>query len=252
MSAMFTTGKLKRLTPLIDECVDTMYDNIDKIIAKSNGILSAPVDLKPLTGAYAMESTIHVTFGLKVSALADPNNPILENIRKLNKQSLLSLVKVSIIMVAPYVARMLRLSQFDRKVTQYFRDLTLHLIDERNRVSETESAVKRVDFLQQMLDSMRDNNNEAIDGSEKYTDSRSGEKYRETRAAASMRDKGLSYDEIIAQCVMIVLSGYDSVSMTISICLYSIAKHPEVQQKLYEEINTFHEQKVCVNFVFNI
>ncbi|CAG2182090.1 unnamed protein product, partial [Oppiella nova] len=30
MSPTFTTGKLKRMTPLILECVDTMNDNIDK------------------------------------------------------------------------------------------------------------------------------------------------------------------------------------------------------------------------------
>ncbi|CAG2163320.1 unnamed protein product [Oppiella nova] len=245
MTAMFTTAKVKRLTPLILKCVDTMNDNIDNIIGKSNGKLSAPVDVKPLTGAYAMESIINVTFGVKVSAMADPNNPIIENIRKINKQSLLSWVRLSIILLAPYVARMLRLSQLDHKVTQYFRDLTLNLIDERNRVSETERAVKRVDFLQLMLDSMRDKSNETIDGSEEYTDSGSGEKYREIRATASMRGNGLSYDEIVAQCVMFMLAGYDGVSVTISICLYAITKHPEVQQKLYKEIHTFHEQKAA-------
>ncbi|CAG2173498.1 unnamed protein product [Oppiella nova] len=184
-----STGKLKRMTPLILECVDTMNDTIDNIIASSNGILSAPVDVKRVTGAYAMESTIQMTFSRKVSALDDPNNPIIENVRKIHKNSLLSLVKLSTIMLAPYVARMLRISQFDSKVTQFFSDFTLNLIDERKRVSETESAVKKVDFLQLMLDSMRDNNNQAIDGSDDYTDSKGGEKYGEIRATAGMRDK---------------------------------------------------------------
>ncbi|CAG2175923.1 unnamed protein product, partial [Oppiella nova] len=242
MSPTFTIAKLKRMTPLILDCVDTMNDNIDKIIAKSNGNLSAPVDMKIVTGAYAMESTIQLAFGRKVSALDDPNNPIIENSRKILSPSLLSLVKFSIIMFAPNVAQMLRISAFDKRVTKFFRDFTLNLIDERQRVLKTGSPVKRVDFLQLMLDSMRDNN-EAIDGSDDYTDSKSAEKYREIQPTDDMTDKSLSYDEIIAQCTMFLMAGYESTAATLSMCLYTIAKHPEVQQKLYEEIHTFHGQK---------
>ncbi|CAG2175942.1 unnamed protein product [Oppiella nova] len=214
----FTVGKLKRMTPLILKCVDTMTDNIDKIIANSNGNLSAPVDVKLVTSAYVMESMIQVAFGRKVSALADPNNPIIENFRKF----------------------------FDFNVaflTEFFRDFTLSLIDDRKRDLETRSPVKRVDFLQLMLNSMRDNNNEAIDGSEGYTDSQRAEKYREIQPTADMNDKSLSYDELIAQCVMFLTAGYESSSATLSMCLHNIAKHPEVQHKLYEEIHTFHKQK---------
>ncbi|CAG2166571.1 unnamed protein product [Oppiella nova] len=189
MSPTFTTGKLKRMTPLILECVDTMNDNIDKIIAKNDGQLSAPVDMKRITGAYGMEVVIQVAFGRKVSALVDPNNPIIEN-----------------------------------ALTQFFHKFTLNLIDERKRGLETESSVKRVDFLQLMLDSMRDNNDEAIDGSDEYTDS-------------------LTNDELIAQCVLFLVAGYETSATTLSMCLYTIAKHPEVQQKLYEEINKFHEHQ---------
>ncbi|CAG2169916.1 unnamed protein product, partial [Oppiella nova] len=109
---------------------------------------------------------------------------------------------------------------------------------------ETGSPVKRVDFLQLMLDAMRDDNNEAINGSEEYTDSKSEEKYKKIQATDDVKDKSLSYDELIAQCVMFLIAGYENTSTTLSLCLYSIAKHPEVQQKLYEEIHTFHEQKI--------
>ena len=118
MSPTFTTGKLKRMTPLILECVDTMNDNIDKIIAKNEGQLSAPVDVKRITGAYAMEVVIQVAFGRKVSALIELNNPIIENASKMFSTSLFSLVKFLTIMLAPKVAKMLKISPFDRKVTQ--------------------------------------------------------------------------------------------------------------------------------------
>ncbi|CAG2166225.1 unnamed protein product, partial [Oppiella nova] len=243
MSPTFTTGKLKRMTPLILECVDTMNDNIDKIIAESNGKLSAPVDMNRITGAYVMESIIQVAFGRKVSALVDPNNPIIENARNMFSTSLLALMRMFTVMIAPNVAKMFKITPFNSKATTFFRDFTLNLIDDRKRLLETGSPVKRVDFFQLMLDSKRDNNNEAIDGSDEYTDSQSAEKYREIQVTEDMVDKSLSYDELIAQCVVFLVAGYETTATTLSMCLYSIAKHPEVQQKLYEEINKFHEQQ---------
>ncbi|CAG2177842.1 unnamed protein product, partial [Oppiella nova] len=239
MSPTFTTGKLKRMTPLILECVDTMNDNIDKIIAKNNGQLSAPVDMKQITAAYVMEVVIQVAFGRKVSALIEPNNPIIVNARKMFSTSL---VKFLTIMLAPNVAKTFKISPFDRKVTQFFRDLSLTLIDDRKRGLETGSPVKRADFLQLMLDSMRDNN-EAIDGSDEYTDSKNAEKYREIQATDDMTDKSFTNDELISQCVLFLTVGYVSTANTLAMCLYSIAKHPDVQQKLYEEITKFMEQQ---------
>ncbi|CAG2176636.1 unnamed protein product [Oppiella nova] len=242
MSPTFTTGKLKRMTPLILECMDTMNDNIDKIIAKNNGQLSAPVDMKRIAGAYAMEVVIQVAFGRKVSALIESNNPIIENARKMFSTSLFTLVKLLFVMLAPNVAKMLKISPFDRKVTQFFRDFTLTLIDDRKRGLETGSPVKRADFLQLLLDSMK-NNNQAIDGSDEYTDSKSAEKYREIQATDDMTDKSLTNDELISQCVLFLLAGYESSATTLSMCLYNIAKHPDVQQILYDEITKFKEQK---------
>jgi len=189
MSPTFTTGKLKRMTPLILECVDTMNDNIDKIIAKSNGKLSAPVDMKRITGAYVMESLIQVSFGRKVSALVDSKNPIVENATNMFSTNFLAPMKMALVMMAPKIARMFKITLFDRKVTEFFRDFTLNLIDDRKRLLETGSPVKWVDFLQLMLDSNKGNNNEAIDGSEEYTDSKSAEKYQELKPTDDMTDK---------------------------------------------------------------
>ncbi|CAG2177386.1 unnamed protein product, partial [Oppiella nova] len=215
------------MTPLILEWVDTMNDNIDKIIAKSNGKLSALVDVKQITGAYVMESIIQVAFGRKVSALIEPNNPIIENARKLFNTSLLTMVKFLIILMTPNVAKVLRVSTFNREVMDFFRDFTLILIGDRKHVLETGSPVKRVDFLQFLLDSIKNNNNKAIDGSEKYTDTQSAEKYQEIQATDDMTDKSHTNDELMSQCVLFLMAGYESTANTLSMCLYNIAKHPD-------------------------
>lgn len=43
-------------------------------------------------------------------------------------------------------------------------------------------------------------------------------------------------DEIVAQCFVFFLAGYETSSTTMSFALYELATHPEYQKKVREEI----------------
>lgn len=64
----------------------------------------------------------------------------------------------------------------------------------------------------------------------------------EQLSAFSKIEKGsvsyLSMKELIAQCFIFFVAGYDTTSTVLSFALYEIARHPEVQEKLREEIHT--------------
>lgn len=46
----------------------------------------------------------------------------------------------------------------------------------------------------------------------------------------------ITNDEIIAQCVLFFLAGFDTTATTITLTCYYLATNPEKQQRLYEEI----------------
>ena len=46
----------------------------------------------------------------------------------------------------------------------------------------------------------------------------------------------LTKDEIMAQCVMFFLVGYETTANALSFLMFLLALNPEIQQKLYEEI----------------
>lgn len=50
--------------------------------------------------------------------------------------------------------------------------------------------------------------------------------------------KFLNEEEIIAQSMIFLLAGYETTASTLTFCIYELAKHPEVQNKLYDEIKT--------------
>ena len=47
-----------------------------------------------------------------------------------------------------------------------------------------------------------------------------------------------------AQCVIFLIAGYETTATALSYAAYSLACHPEVQQKLYDEVKSVIESKV--------
>lgn len=50
-------------------------------------------------------------------------------------------------------------------------------------------------------------------------------------------DKKETLEELAGEAFTFFLGGYESTAVAISFCLYSIAKHPDIQQKVHAEID---------------
>lgn len=47
----------------------------------------------------------------------------------------------------------------------------------------------------------------------------------------------LSMDELVAQCIVFFLAGYETTASTLSFVTYSLALNPDVQERLIQEID---------------
>ena len=52
--------------------------------------------------------------------------------------------------------------------------------------------------------------------------------------------------ELIAQCILFFLAGYETTATTLSFAAYFMATNPESQQKLFEESKHIFESKVRI------
>src|SRR6218665_219825 len=59
---------------------------------------------------------------------------------------------------------------------------------------------------------------------------------------------GLSHEEIIAQSILFFLAGYDTTANTLALFAYELATHPEIQDKLIQEIDEVMKDEVDVIF----
>nr|XP_055195914.1 cytochrome P450 3A12 [Nyctereutes procyonoides] len=215
LSPTFTTGKLKEMFPIIGQYGDVLVSNLRKEAEKGKAI-----NLKDVFGAYSMDVITSTSFGVNIDSLNHPQDPFVENTKKLLKFDFLDPLFFSILLF-PFltpVFEILNIWLFPKKVTDFFRKSV-----ERMKESRLKDKQKhRVDFLQLMINSQ---NSKEMD-----------------------THKVVSDLELVAQSIIFIFAGYETTSSCLSFLMYELATHPDVQQKLQEEIDATFPNKAAPTY----
>uniref|UniRef100_A0A2I3SYU7 Cytochrome P450 3A n=1 Tax=Pan troglodytes TaxID=9598 RepID=A0A2I3SYU7_PANTR len=204
LSPTFTSGKLKEMVPIIAQYGDVLVRNL-----RREADTGKPVTLKDVFGAYSMDVITSTSFGVNIDSLNNPQDPFVENTKKLLRFDFLDPFFLSII-VFPFlipILEVLNICVFPREVTNFLRKSVKRM--KESRLEDTQKH--RVDFLQLMIDSQNSKETES--------------------------HKALSDLELVAQSIIFIFAGYETTSSVLSFIMYELATHPDVQQKLQEEID---------------
>ncbi|XP_066238281.1 cytochrome P450 3A12-like [Saccopteryx leptura] len=210
LSPTFTSGKLKEMFPIIHQYADVLVNNLRKETEQGK-----PVNLKDFFGAYSMDVITGTSFGVNIDSLSNPQDPFVENTKKLLKFNFLDPFLL-LIMLFPFlnpVFEALNICMFPKSVTDFFKKSVKRMKESRLHDKEKH----RVDLLQLMMNSQKS----------KEKDSH----------------KALSDLEIVAQSIIFIFAGYETTSSSLSFLMYFLATHPDVQQKLQEEIDATFPNK---------
>ncbi|XP_014652589.1 PREDICTED: cytochrome P450 3A12 isoform X6 [Ceratotherium simum simum] len=215
LSPTFTSGKLKEMFPIIGQYGNMLVKNLRKEAEKGK-----PVTLKDILGAYSMDVITSTSFGVNIDSLNNPQDPFVENCKKLLRFDFLDPFILSI-MLFPFlnpVFEALNIFLFPKSVTDFFAKSVQRIKESRLKDKEK----RRVDFLQLMINSQ---NSKELD-----------------------THKALSDLELIAQSIIFIFAGYEPISTSLSFLIYFLATHPDVQQKLQEEIDATFPDKAPVTY----
>ncbi|XP_054167328.1 cytochrome P450 3A19-like [Oppia nitens] len=160
-----------------------------------------------------------VGFGTNVDSF-DDSNPIVKNIKELLGYN----PNLILVQFAPKLAKLLKLSHYKSRNILFMRDLIDRISQNRQQLLANGDETEPTDFLQILINSSQDLNNDKTN------------------------DKYLTSDEMIAQCIMYFVAGYETTTKTISMVIYNIANNPDVQQKLYEEAKQYFIENKVIEF----
>ncbi|KAM9013524.1 cytochrome P450 3A9-like [Ara ararauna] len=221
LSPTFTSGKLKEMFPVIKHYGEILVKNVQKQVEKNNSI---PV--KDIFGSYSMDVVTSTSFGVNIDSMNNPKDPFVREMRKLVKFDFfnpLFILAFACPFIIPLLAKM-KVSFFPADVVDFF----MRSISKVKQDREKETHKGRVDFLQLMIESQHSNNHKSNEANHSY--------------------KALTDTEILAQAVIFLFAGYEPTSNTLCYLAYELAMHPDVQQKLLDEIDTVLPNKAPLTY----
>ncbi|NXC16805.1 CP3A9 protein, partial [Corythaeola cristata] len=221
LSPTFTSGKLKEMFPIMKHYGEVLVKNIQKQVEKDN-IMS----VKDIFGSYSMDVVTSTSFGVNIDSMNNPKDPFVREMQKLVKFDFfnpLFLLSVAFPFVAPLLAKM-NFSFFATDAVDFF----MRSISKIKQDREKNAHKGRVDFLQLMIESQ----NSTSDGSN----------------GANHSYKSLTDIEVLSQAFIFIFAGYEPTSNSLCYLAYELAMHPDVQQKLREEIDTVLPNKAPLTY----
>ncbi|CAG0890359.1 unnamed protein product [Darwinula stevensoni] len=202
VSPVFSSGKIKKMSQLMESCGETLVQHLREAMDKSQGV----VNVKDQYGAYTMDVIATCAFGTKLDSLGKENDPFTKNARKFFADNpLVGSPLIIIPFVFPWLLNM-GLKIFPMEPIYFFRDLVLDIMKQR----KTEGR-ERGDVLDTMMEQE--------------------EKEREAGG-----EKVITEDVIAAQSLIFFVAGFDTTASMMNFLTYVLAVYPAIQDRLYEEI----------------
>ncbi|XP_078146992.1 cytochrome P450 3A40-like isoform X1 [Centroberyx gerrardi] len=221
LSPSFTSGRLKEMFDIMKHHSANLVSSMKKKADKDEVL-----ELKEFFGPYSMDVVTSTAFSVDIDSLNNPSDPFVTNIKKMLKFDIfnpLFLIIAFFPVLGPVFEKM-EFSFFPASVTDFFY-AALQKIKSNREASKQKS---RVDFLQLMIDSQKDN------------DSTEGEQNQGL--------KGLSDHEILSQAMIFLFAGYETSSSSLTFLAYNLATNPHIMKRLQEEIDSTFPNKASVQY----
>lgn len=215
LNSAFSTGKLKAMFPMLLECGRSL-----DIILREAAEKQQEIDVREHIACFSINVIASVAFGIDIDCIIEPNHPFRENGRKFFARTWKNGLRNFCRFVCPNLMPLLGMRFIDNDVEAFFFDLVTKMI----KMRENQKIIRK-DLFQTLIQ-LRNTGKVQLDDE------------WETIIANDEHSKTMSLNEMVAQSFVFFVAGFETSSTTISYCLYELARNPEIQRKVQEEIDS--------------
>ncbi|CAJ0961074.1 unnamed protein product, partial [Mesorhabditis belari] len=209
VSPVFTSGKMKKMHQTILERVDAFVDELDR--KTRNG--KTHMDIYDEWQALTLDTIARVAFGVNCNSIQDRNDVFYTNCQAffqllgLDKSWITVPLSFMFPAIGPYLRPLSDLAQVERPLVQKLKEA----IAKRKKMIGTAEAEERPDLIQLLLEQDLERQN-------------------------TENKPPLGDDVVLSNCHSFLLAGYETTSTALAYCTWLLAKHGDVQERLYDEI----------------
>ncbi|KAL0867519.1 hypothetical protein ABMA27_008298 [Loxostege sticticalis] len=219
---LFSTGKMRNMFPLIAACSYTFEKYIDEEFKTSDMI-----EARGLMTRFTMACICSCAFGAEIDTLARENSdsPFIQIGKMFFANSNIRGIMNNMRAICPTLFYALGLKAFPDEVVNFFKSFVIGVFEGRGY-----KPTNRHDFIDLILNLRQ----------QEYI---AGDCIGNIKTGRSDRiEIPVTNDLLVAQCVLFFAAGYETSSTTLSYILYELARHPETQDKLLEEVDAYLER----------
>ncbi|CAG0924441.1 unnamed protein product [Notodromas monacha] len=207
VSPVFSSGKIKWMSRLMEECCESLVKVTADRATKNDGL----VELRELYGMYTLDVIASCAFGTKIDALDDPKNIFIMKTKKFIGTVHMNSPLILIPLLFPWIAK-LGIKFLSEEDIKFFADVVTRIIATRRAEKH-----KRGDVLDVMIEEM------------------------DNEAAALRNDPTkepvMTEEVVVAQSIIFFLAGFETTASVLAMACHYLALEPEIQDRLAKEIS---------------
>nr|XP_049464507.1 probable cytochrome P450 9f2 isoform X2 [Anopheles coluzzii] len=232
LSPAFTGSKMRQMFELIVECSSNMAQYYKDQI-RSNGAGSREHEMKDVFTRYANDVIATCAFGIKVDSLKNADNDFYVNGTKMmafNRP--IVMFRMLGFRLLPKLMNFFNLDLFDREQRVFFTEIIKDTVRTRDA-----NGIVRPDMVHLLMQARKGALKHQRD-TEEREEVKGFATVEESEVGQTQASKGMQMTELemIAQCLIFFLAGFDTVSTCLTFLAYELTVNRDVQDKLYEEI----------------
>lgn len=226
----FSATKLKLMLPYLEQDVDILVKLLEK-----HADTGEEVNMLPKYEQLAMDYIARGSFGIDERFQGNPEHPMIA----LAKAACCQLMTGPLHMIAQSTTSLKPLRKpmcwlavaigdfiFDAVTEQ-----TVKIIEKRKK----DPSLRKPDILQNLLDA-------------EYVESEAGTGTADGGKAGVMKSRALTTEEVATSAATLFIAGYETIVTSISYLTFTIAKYPDVQERVRQEINDAVGEKGVLDY----
>uniref|UniRef100_A0A182K4P1 Cytochrome P450 n=1 Tax=Anopheles christyi TaxID=43041 RepID=A0A182K4P1_9DIPT len=199
---------------ILDQFMDVFNKEAETLVTKLERHVDRPeFDIYDYITLYALDSICATSMGVHINAQEDPNNEYAQGVKKVSEYVFRRIF--SVLNQFPALFVLYSYAREQGRIIKRLHDFTNSVIDKRRKQLE------------------RENQSTTVDDYSKHRDT-----FLDQLLKVKIQGKPLSTADIREEVDTFMFEGHDTTTSGISFTILQLAKHQNIQQKLYDEIDT--------------